>query len=59
VADRKEITLGQLNEAVKNGLHHILENVEVKATVVVRDKDGKLKRKLTAGEVELCNSEQP
>lgn len=51
--DRKEITMAELSDAVRNGINKILENVEVKATVVVRDKDGNIKRKLTTEEVEF------
>lgn len=50
---RKQISFDQLSDAVKNGINQILDDVEVKATVVVRDRDGNIKRKLTTSEVEI------
>ena len=41
--DRKEITLAEMNEAVSNGLDYILDNIEVKAVVTVKDKNGEVK----------------
>ena len=49
----KEITLDQLSEAVRKGLDHILDNVEVKAVITVKDKDGNVKRKMTTQEVDF------
>ena len=48
--ERKEITLEDLQEAELNGLSHILDNLEVTGTAVVRDKDGYNK-----GEIELTS----
>lgn len=41
--DRKEITMAQFNEARSKGLDYILDNIEVKAVVTVKDKNGKVK----------------
>lgn len=37
-----------LDRAMKRGLNKILDNVEVTATITIRDKDGNFKRNLTA-----------
>jgi len=41
--ERKEITIAQLSEARQKGLDYILDNIEVKAVVTVKDKNGKVK----------------
>jgi hypothetical protein len=41
--DRKEITKAELNQATRKGLDYILDNIEVKAVVTVKDKHGNVK----------------
>jgi len=51
--DRKEISLADVADAQRKGLNHVLDNLEVSGTVVVRDSDGNIK-----GEFELTKIEE-
>ena len=48
----------QLDQLIRDGTNHVLENLEVSGTVTIIDKDGKVKAELPITSIEAIKEDQ-